>query len=93
MVLTIFDLLLTPIYMLFIYFIASFIQQKNIRNKPLYKWYTKGLMIKLAGAIAVCLIYQFYYTGGDTVAYFETSQAFANLISRSEEHTSELQSR
>lgn len=80
MVLTIFDLLLVPIYLLFIYFIASNVQHKNIIQKPLYKWYTKGLMVKLFGAIAVCVIYQFYYEGGDTTNYYETSRAIANLL-------------
>ncbi len=80
MVLTIFDFLLIPIYLLVIYYFASRIQHKNIKDKPLYKWYTKGLMVKIFGAIAVCLIYQLYYTGGDTTNYFETSKAIANLL-------------
>lgn len=79
MVLTIFDLLLTPLYLLLIYFISSYIQHKNEKKYPVYKWYTKGLMVKLFGAIAVCMIYQFYYDGGDTTNYFETSHAIANL--------------
>jgi len=33
----------------------------------------KGLLAKLIGAIAVCLIYIFYYKGGDTIGYFESS--------------------
>ena len=80
MVLTIFDLLLTPIYLLFIYFISSFIQKKNERKNPLYKWYTKGLFAKIGGAIALCLIYQFYYAGGDTTSYFETAVPIGNLL-------------
>ncbi len=79
MVLTIFDWLLIPIYFLGIYFIANYIQKKNISKQPLYKWYTRGLMVKLIGAIAVCLIYQLYYTGGDTTCYFETSRSILNL--------------
>ena len=80
MVLTIFDFLLIPIYLLVIYYFASRIQHKNIKDKPLYKWYTKGLMVKILGAIAVCLMYQLYYTGGDTTNYYETSKAIANLL-------------
>ena len=80
MVLTVFDLLLAPIYLLFIYFISSYIQKKNVKEQPLYKWYTRGLFVKLFGAIAVCLIYQFYYSGGDTISYFETAKAICNLL-------------
>jgi hypothetical protein len=80
MILTIFDLLLAPIYLIFIYFISGYVQHKNIKINPVYKWYTKGLMVKLFGAVSVCLIYQFYYTGGDTTNYYETSVAIANLL-------------
>nr|MBA3706308.1 hypothetical protein [Bacteroidota bacterium] len=80
MVLTIFDLILTPIYLLIIFFISGYVQEKHVRKNPLYKWYTKGLFAKLGGAIALCLIYQFYYTGGDTVNYFLTSKAFSNMM-------------
>lgn len=79
MVLSIFDLLLAPLYLIFIYFIAGYIEHRNIKKQPLYKWYTRGLFVKLFGAIAVCLIYQFYYEGGDTINYFETSRAISNL--------------
>lgn len=82
MVLTIFDLLLPPVYLLFIYFISKYIEYKNVIRKPLYKWYTKGLMAKLIGAIAVCIIYQFYYSGGDTSNYYQTSRAIASLFSK-----------
>ncbi|MEO6903104.1 MAG: hypothetical protein ABI315_08120 [Bacteroidia bacterium] len=80
MVLTIFDLLLLPLYLLLIYFVSSYIQHKNIKDKPFYRWYVKGLMVKMGGAIAVCLIYQFYYAGGDTVNYFQTAKAISNLF-------------
>ncbi len=82
MVLSVFDLLLTPIYLLFIYFVSSYIQRKNEKKQPLYKWYTRGLMARLGGAISVCLIYQLYYAGGDTTAYFQTAMAISNLFEK-----------
>jgi hypothetical protein len=80
MVLTIFDLLLLPFYLLVIYFVSGYVQSKKIVKNPLYKWYRKGLFVKVFGAISLCLIYQFYYKGGDTVNYYETSRAISNLI-------------
>ena len=80
MILSIFDLLLTPLYLIFIYIISSYIQKRNEKKYPLYKYYSKGLFIKFFGAISVCLIYQFYYTDGDTTNYFETSRAISNLL-------------
>lgn len=38
------------------------------------------MMVKISGAIAICLIYQFYYTGGDTTNYYITTKAIANLL-------------
>jgi hypothetical protein len=70
---TSFDFVLLPIYFLGIYYFA----QMNIRGKlavnPLYKYYLKGLLAKLVGAIAICFIYIFYFKGGDTIGYFESS--------------------
>ncbi len=80
MVLTIFDLLLPPIYLLVIYFISGNIQDKNKINAPIYKYYVKGIFVKVFGAVSVCLVYQFYYTGGDTINYYTTSKAISNLV-------------
>ena len=79
MILTLFDLFLTPVYLILIYFVAGYVQDKHIVYQPLYKYYVRGLFVKLFGAIALCLIYQFYYTGGDTTNYFQTSQAISNV--------------
>lgn len=80
MVLTIFDLLLVPVYLMILYVISGYVQHRNIQTNKLYKWYRKGLMVKVGGAIAVCLVYQFYYTGGDTVNYYMTAKAISNLF-------------
>jgi hypothetical protein len=82
MVLSIFDLLLTPVYLLLIYLFSRNIQRKREIKQPLYKWYTRGVMVKMFGAISVCLIYQLYYSGGDTVNYFQTSKAISNLLGK-----------
>jgi len=70
---TAFDLLMLPIYFFGIYYLA----QMRIRGKaaanPIYRFYLKGLLAKMFGAIAVCFIYLFYYKGGDTIGYFESS--------------------
>lgn len=68
--LNIFDLILPPLYLLVIFFVADIIRKKNIHEKPHYKYFVKGLFVKIFGAIAVCLIYTLYYDGGDTTNYF-----------------------
>ena len=69
--------LITPfdiVYSIILFFIilgyANSIKQKNIGNKPYYKNFTKGLIVKLFGGILFCLIYALYYNGGDTVNYY-----------------------
>lgn len=44
---------------------------KFIDKQPAYRYHTTGLLIKLGGATAFCLIYALYYKGGDTVNYYK----------------------
>jgi len=78
--LSVFDLLLTPIYIFFAWLVANFIKNKNIYNHPEYKYFTYGLLAKITGAIALGLVYFFYYNGGDTTNYYESAQAYVNLF-------------
>jgi hypothetical protein len=79
--------LLTPfdiIYSIVLFFIiiafSSSIVNKNIASKPYYKVYKKGLILKVFGAIAFCLIYALYYKGGDTVNYFKGVNAMFEVF-------------
>lgn len=76
---TSFDIVLIPIYFIGIYFFAQMNIQAKIAVNPLYKYYLKGLSAKLVGAIAICFIYIFYYKGGDTIGYFESSILLTKL--------------
>lgn len=64
------DVLLTPLFIFIIYSISRFIQQNKIEEFPEYKYYLKAISIKLFGALALCFVYTFYYSGGDTTQYF-----------------------
>ena len=83
--LSVFDLILTPIYISVVWIIANFIQNKNIHNQFEYKYFTSGLMIKITGAIALGLVYYFYYGGGDTTCYFQSAKAYVNLFFKNKE--------
>ncbi|MDP2388230.1 MAG: hypothetical protein Q8M29_17785 [Bacteroidota bacterium] len=78
-ILSIFDLLLTPIYLFAVWLIARRIREKNILDKPEYKYFVKGLFAKIAGAFALGCVYMFYYKGGDTTNYFQSARAYVNL--------------
>jgi hypothetical protein len=69
-----------PIYVIIILLISLYIQNKNIRKNPIYKYYTLGVSAKLAGAVIFCLVYIFVYKGGDTISYFENARALTNLL-------------
>jgi len=72
------DIILTPIYFAILYGLFSS-QSRKYTNKINRKYFMKALQAKFAGAIALGLIYFFYYEGGDTTLYFD----LAKYISRS----------
>ncbi len=85
-ILSIYDILLTPIYVLLIMFLAYYYQKSQEINHPEYKYFTKGLLIKMIGALALGLFYNFYYNGGDTNNYFQTARAYGNLLGHNNEN-------
>jgi hypothetical protein len=69
--LTVWDFVLTPIYLLVLIAIAKRNRDKKYPvGHPLRKYYLPGLYVKIFGAIFIGLIYQYYYHGGDTFNYF-----------------------
>lgn len=74
------DLVLIPFYAALIFFLGRRIQQQRIQENPLYKYYTKGLLAKLVASILVCLVYIFYYGGGDTIGYFESARLVSRMV-------------
>ena len=73
--LTIWDLVLTPIYLFILIAIAKSQRDKRYPiGHPLRKYYLPGLYVKFGGAIFIALVYQFYYGGGDTFNFFRHSQ-------------------
>ena len=63
------DLLLTPIYLGIFYALAFAVRGKvtNVYTRP---YFIPALTLKFIGAIALGLIYTFYYHGGDTINYY-----------------------
>ncbi|HEX8549519.1 MAG TPA: hypothetical protein VF691_21330 [Cytophagaceae bacterium] len=64
------DLFLAPVY-LFIVYVFAYLAKIRIKDHKLRKYFIPALTLKIAGALCVGLIYQFYYSGqGDTFAYY-----------------------
>ena len=63
------DVFLTPIYLILFYILAMYM--RPALTTPLtIKYYMPALYLKFGGAIALGLLYTFYYGAGDTTSYF-----------------------
>ncbi|GAB2958344.1 hypothetical protein GCM10027048_26610 [Hymenobacter coalescens] len=88
MLLTIFlsikDVFLTPLYLGLFYGLAILIRP-SVTNVYTRKYFLPGLTVKFVGALALGLIYEFYYHGGDTSGYWAEAdrvyQIFGNSFS------------
>jgi hypothetical protein len=59
------DLIVTPIVILLVYAIAFFVRGK-VTDSLTRKYFFPALTVRIAGALALGFLYQFYYSGGDT---------------------------
>jgi len=73
------DFLFTPITLLAIYILA-YLLRNRVTDQLTYRYFIPGLTVKLTGALALGLIYQFYYQGGDTFNYFDQSRVIHDAI-------------
>ena len=77
--LTVWDYVLPPLYLLIIFFIGKNIKKKRIKLEPEFEFFTSGLLLKMIGSIVFCLVYVLYYDGGDTNAYHEAAVSLKKL--------------
>jgi hypothetical protein len=82
--LTLWDLVITPVYLIILIFIAR--KQRDKRyppGHPLRRYFLPGLYIKFGGAIFIAVVFQFYYGYGDTFNYFEHAKVINSALDRS----------
>src|ERR1043165_2519030 len=68
------DLLLLPVYIVLVYFIASRIKSRHAGDPIYQRYYMRGLNYKILGTVGFALIYLLYYKGGDSINYFLASR-------------------
>ena len=69
-----------------IYFIAKRYRDKYYpTGHPYHVYFLPSLSIKMVSAIVICLIYVYYYKGGDTINYFNHAQIINSAFSESPE--------
>jgi hypothetical protein len=74
-----FEWVMLGIYMLIIISISFYIQVNRIKKEKIYRYYSLAVLAKIGAAVGFCLIYIYYYEGGDTVSYYESSRALVNI--------------
>lgn len=74
------EFVLIPVYLFIIFLVSSRIKNNRIKKEPVYKYYIFGLYAKLFGGLAFAMVYIYYYDGGDTMSYYETSMAMSNMF-------------
>ena len=74
------DFLLAPVYFVLIYLFARNIEGKRIKDNPLYSYYARGMLFKLVASIGVCIIFLYYYRGGDNIGYYLSAEFCANML-------------
>ena len=74
------DYLYGPLAFVIIVLIARVIKYRRVAANPEYKYFTKGLYVKMLGGVALCLIYTLYYNGGDTVNYMDDGVCMMRLM-------------
>ena len=76
------DYVIIGVYLILIFLFANSYKNKRIESNPEYKFFTLALFAKVIGALAMGLIYTLYYNGGDTTAYYRSSEAVVNVLFR-----------
>ncbi|MDI1355009.1 MAG: hypothetical protein PSX36_08825 [bacterium] len=74
------DYLISPIYLAIILLLAHKFTLKQRQTKPIYRYFLRGLILKMFGAVSLGMVYFYYYKGGDTINYFLTAKGFVNTL-------------
>jgi hypothetical protein len=79
--LSLIDIILTPLYLLFAFLILIVIKKRFIHDEIDKYFIIKAFYLKIIGGFAAGLLYIFYYNGGDTTFYFEATKLVSNYLS------------
>jgi hypothetical protein len=74
------DLVITPLFVALIFFLINLNRERLLGiNNPLRSYLIPALSLKIFGALASGLVYQFYYGGGDTMDFYTSASYVAGL--------------
>ncbi|OFY88722.1 MAG: hypothetical protein A3K10_11375 [Bacteroidetes bacterium RIFCSPLOWO2_12_FULL_31_6] len=75
-----YDFVLAFLYLFVIYVFALFYVRLKKQENPEYKYFLWALSAKLFGGIFFTLFSIYYYSGGDTIFYFEAASGWVDYI-------------
>lgn len=78
-----FEWVMLGIYCILIFGLTFGRQVVKQKTNPLYRFFFRAVLVKIISSIVFCLIYIYYYQGGDTVSYYETARSIVNLSMKS----------
>lgn len=76
------DLILIPLYLLLSYIFLVLLRKKNTGNSLMQRYLVKAFFYRAAFAILLCLLIYFYYGFGDTMTYFREAMNVKAAIKR-----------
>lgn len=79
------DLILVPVYIVFIFFILSYIRKRHSENFLIQHYLFKGMAFKIVCALFYALLIYFYYGYGDTLSYYRAGMEMRHAISNGTE--------
>ena len=75
------DIIFAPIFIAIVFLLANTFKARLIGlGSPLQKYFIPALTLKVVGAIASGLVYQFYYHGGDTMDFYTSASFIHDLF-------------
>jgi hypothetical protein len=74
------EVILLPVYFLLFIKIGKYYYRKKFPLGTDQKLFINGLKVKMLGSIFITLIYNLYYYGGDTTAYFNDGRLLNKLL-------------
>ncbi len=75
-----FDYILACCYLVIISLLAFAYQKNKVDKEPQYKYFMRGLYIKVVGGMGFLVLTVYYWGGGDTYSYFNTGRDFLSHI-------------
>jgi hypothetical protein len=67
-------------YLVIIFIVGGMFQRGRRQRSPEYRYFNLALLAKVFGGLGFAFIYLYYYGGGDTFSYYETTLAFSNML-------------